>query len=139
MPEYGNPAERRVHTRYGLHMAGEVEVLYRRDLDRMQDEKDKEYLHSLRVRHPVNMLDISRGGTMITFDAEFSPNDVLQVHFCHPITARPVILEGQLMWMKRNAAGIYGKYCGGLSFRNSSEDEVKTIVEYAASRQTASS
>ena len=69
---------------------------------------------------------------MLTFDTDFDANDTLRMHFTHPKTGKPLEIEGQLVYVRRNATKLMGKYCAGMAFRNASTSDLAELVEYAS-------
>ena len=131
MPETGNYAERRVYPRYSLHIPGETEVLFRRAPDAASEDPTG----GGNRRYPIDIVNISMGGAMLTFDADFDANDTLLMHFTHPVSGKKLAIEGHLVYVKKNATRLLGKYCSGMAFRNISEKEsdLAELIEYAAS------
>jgi hypothetical protein len=131
MPETGSYAERRVFPRYSLHLKGETEVLYRRAPDALREDPTGGGNH----RYPIDLVNISMGGAMLTFEADFVADDTLRMFFRHPTTGKELSFEGHLVYVRRNATKLLGKYCAGMAFRNVSEKEgdLAEIIEYAAS------
>jgi c-di-GMP-binding flagellar brake protein YcgR len=120
-------AERRTTVRHSLHIIGTAHVLYRRGI--AQRPGDREPVDHKTIR--VETVNISGGGLMLTFDAEISSGDVLQMTFNHPETKKELFLEGQIQWMHRNTTNLLGRYCAGVSFRNTPEDNIRSLVDYA--------
>ena len=75
------------------------------------------------------------GGAMLTFDSDFDADDTLRMFFKHPATGRTLSFEGHLVYVRRNATKLLGKYCAGMSFKNVTEKDkdLSELIEYAAS------
>lgn len=131
MPEQGTYAERRVYPRYSVHIPGETEVLFRRAPD--ADAEDK--TGGGNRRYTIDIVNISMGGAMLTFDTDFDSNDTLRMHFNHPVTGKKLEIEGRLVYVRKNATKLMGKYCAGMAFRGNSatESDLVELIEYAAS------
>ena len=130
MPDYGNYAERRVYPRYSVHLTGECEALFRRAPGAASDSPTG----GGNPRYPLSVVNISLGGAMLTFDADFDANDTLRLHFMHPVTGRELSFEGHLVYVRKNATKLLGKYCAGMSFKQMMEKDpdLAELIEYAA-------
>jgi len=103
-------------------------VLFRRAPDASSEDRTGGGNHL----YPIDIVNISLGGAMLTFDADFDADDTLRMHFKNPATGRPLEIEGHLVYVRRNATRLMGKYCAGMSFRNSTDKDLAELVEYAA-------
>ncbi len=121
-------AERRTAVRYSLHLVGSARALYRRGIPQRPGDREPQNPAGIKIE----TVNVSTGGLMITFDAELSSGDVLQVFLPHPEAAKELTAEGQIQWMHKNTTGLLGRYCGGISFRNTPERTVRALVDYAA-------
>lgn len=130
MPEFGNFAERRAYPRYILSLEGNAEALYRRDLDVAYQDPELKGMRRFRI----DVVNVSKGGFLLTYDTEISSGDSIRMFFIHPARKEEIVLEGQVAWMRKNVSGIGGRYCGGISFRNTSEEAIDDLVGFAASR-----
>ena len=130
MPEFGNFADRRAHPRYILSLEGTAEALYRRTLDVAYGDPELKG----KSRFKIDVVNISKGGLLLTFDTEISSGDSIQMFFIHPLRKEEIVLEGQVTWMRKNASGIGGRYCGGISFKNTPEEMIDDLVNFAASK-----
>lgn len=106
-------------------------MLYRRAPDALREDPTGGGNH----RYPIDLVNISMGGAMLTFEADFVADDTLRMFFRHPTTGKELSFEGHLVYVRRNATKLLGKYCAGMAFRNVSEKEgdLAEIIEYAAS------
>ena len=130
MSVYGTYAERRVFPRYSLHLTGETEALFRRAPDFFSEASKVIKDH----RYQVDIVNLSMGGAMITFEADFDEGDTLRMHIAHPVTGKKLVVEGHLAWVRKNATKLMGKYCAGLSFRNTTDTALAELIEYAATQ-----
>jgi hypothetical protein len=128
MPDTGpSYAERRLDARYALVLAGTAEPLYRRSMERAREDP------SLRGqdRFRVEIVNLSRGGFMLAFDAEVSDGDVLRLAFRHPESHAELGYEVQIQWMRKNTTGLMGRFCAGVAFRDRAAVDVDALVVYA--------
>ena len=128
MPDTGpSYAERRQDARYSLVLAGTAKPLYRRSLERAHEDP------SLRGqdRFRVEIVNVSRGGFMLAFDAEVSDGDVLRLIFRHPESNAELVYEVQIQWMRKNTTGLMGRFCAGVAFRDRTATAVDALVGYA--------
>ena len=128
MSEYGSVAERRIFPRYSLHVGGEAEVLFRRTPVPVEGEDQP----GSDGRYPIDIVNISQGGAQLTFGAPFDAHDVVRLFLTHPITGNIILLEGELVWVRKNASHLMGRYYAGLSFRDIHNEGLADMVAYAA-------
>jgi len=84
--------------------------------------------------YPIDLVNISMGGAMLTFDSDFDANDTLRMHFTHPTTGQKLVFEGHLIYVRKNATTLLGKYCAGMAFRYTGEKDkdLCELIEYAS-------
>lgn len=132
MPDLTPGAERRQKPRYALHLTGTGEVLYRR----MPSAPGGAPAPIAPGRFKVETVNVSEGGFMLTFDTDISDGDSLRLFFPLPETDREVRFEGNIQWLRRNAANLMGRYCAGVAFKNTPGEVVQALVDYAAQRNS---
>ena len=120
-------AERRTAVRYSLHLIGSGRALYRRGVPGRPGDPEPAGHTALKIE----TVNVSTGGLMIAFDAEFSSGDVLQIHLPNPEISEELTVEGQIQWMHKNTTNLLGRYCAGISFRNTPERTIRSLVDYA--------
>jgi len=128
MPEYGSVVERRAFPRYSLHLTGVAEALFRRQPTALEGEE----LPDEMGKYPIDIVNMSKGGVQLTFNVAFDAHDVLRMNIIHPETDQPIRLEGELMWVRKNATDLMGKFYAGLAFRDTTQEGVDSLVTYAS-------
>lgn len=128
MPEYGSVVERRSFPRYSLHLAGEAEALFRRPPTHQEGEDEP----LPDGRYHIDVVNISQGGLQLIFGVAFDAHDVIRMYFTHPSTGARIVTEGELVWVRKNAMKVLGKYYAGLAFRDTHQEGIKSLVDYAA-------
>ena len=118
--------ERRTARRYALHLKGTGKVLYRRDIPQRPGTTP---IDPSNFR--VETVNVSTGGFLLAFDAELSSGDCLRMTFLHPETSQELVAEAQIQWMQKNKTGLLGRYCAGVSFRNTPNEVVQSLLYYA--------
>ncbi len=81
-------------------------------------------LHESRTglnRFSVSVADVSAGGLQMHFNADLVGGDVVRLSFGGPETAGPLIIEGHLVWVRRNPIDIFGRFSAGVRFRRTDE------------------
>ncbi len=119
--------ERRTAIRLPVHLVGTGEALYRRGIEPRAGSADGVNSSAFKVE----TVNVSVGGLMLTFDVEISNGDVLKMTFIHPETSEELVAEGQIQWMHRNTTDLMGRYCAGVSFRNTPDSIVSSMMDYA--------
>ena len=117
MHDESRPAERRQDARYALALTGRGELLYRH-LDHGENFE-------------VRCLNISRGGIMVTLDPEARTGDVLRVNLLGPDQVTRYEFECTIQWLRRNTAGVLGRFLAGLAFRQAAPELVQQLLDEA--------
>jgi len=127
MTETGNTREKRLDERFALYLKGSAEVLYRRSMDAVHKDPQPKALKIFKVE----TVNISESGMMLTFDPELSTGDIIRIYFTDPEAHTELIFEGEIRWMRRNAANLMGRYFAGIAFRNDPGKTARILLEYS--------
>jgi len=109
--------EKRAHPRIAFDVEATVEVLNRRTLAARQAS--------------VRVVNVSGAGLALTLDAEVSMGDLVR------LTTRPsgehgtLVLDAQVVWIRRNAMRLLGAFSAGLQFRPAGQDGAARLVRAA--------
>lgn len=105
--------EKRIHTREIVHLSGSGQIL-------AKTSGDTKRMHEARgggERFSVSTADVSASGLQIHFNADLMARDTVKLVFPGGVPGKQIEVEGILVWVRKNAVDIFGRYTAGLRFR----------------------
>jgi hypothetical protein len=72
-------------------------------------------------RFPVATADVSASGLQMHFNADLVARDTVRLSFLGGVSDEPIEVEGHLVWVRRNAVDIFGRYTAGVCFSKPDE------------------
>jgi len=72
-------------------------------------------------KFPVSTADASASGIQIHFNADLVGGDFIRIVFAGNDLSRRLVVEGYLVWVRKNAVDIFGRYTAGLRFKKQDE------------------
>lgn len=116
--------EKRVHAREIVRLAGSGQIL-------VKTSGETKRMHEARgggERFAVSTADVSISGLQIHFNADLMARDTVRLVFPGGIPGRQIQVEGTLVWVRKNAVDIFGRYTAGLRFKHIDETMPKLFV-----------
>ena len=107
-------SEKRVFPREIVHLSGTGTILSKGpggEGKRMHEAKGGG------ARFPVSTADVSASGLQLHFNADLVTRDMLRLMFPGNEPGQQLEIEGQLVWVRKNAVDIFGRYTAGMHFR----------------------
>jgi len=114
MQRHARASEKRRFPRKIVHISGMGELISK------WTGGDGKRLHETKGtgnRFPISTADVSSCGLQIHFNADLVGGDFVRLIFAPNDPATRLVVEGYLVWVRKNAVDIFGRYTAGVRMK----------------------
>jgi len=111
-------SEKRRYPRDIVHLSGMGELISK------WASGDGKRLHETKgggTKFPISTADASSCGLQIHFNADLVGGDFVRLIFAGNDPGNRVVIEGYLVWVRKNAVDIFGRYTAGVRMKEPDE------------------
>jgi hypothetical protein len=125
-PRHARASEKRRFPREIVHLSGVGELVSK------WTGGDGKRLHETKGtgnKFPVSTADVSSCGLQIHFNADLVGGDFVRLIFAPNDPATRLVVEGYLVWVRKNAVDIFGRYTAGVRMRENDDKLPEKMVK----------
>ena len=114
MQRHTRASEKRRYPRDIVHIPGVGELISK------WTGGDGKRLHETKGsgnKFPISTADVSTCGLQIHFNADLVGGDFVRLVFAGNDPATRLVIEGYLVWVRKNAVDIFGRYTAGVKMK----------------------
>jgi len=132
MQRHTRASEKRRYPRDIVHISGIGELISK------WTNGDGKRLHETKgagSKFPISTADASSCGLQIHFNADLVGGDFVRLIFAPNDPATRLVVEGYLVWVRKNAVDIFGRYTAGVKMKEPDNDLPAKLVKVENSLQ----